>query len=550
MVFLPRFNLVRVVHPKTSTPLLMNQIRMHFQKQQPIVYHILFLLVWVFSLYTGAIGMDFSHWDENKLFRSLRDSIPEGSLLPGWYNYPSMIYDLTVLSLSPEIITTYRSDRSTFREVMKERLWGREASEVFRPRARMMFLGITSLSLLWTYLLVYLWTKQWPQALLSSAILASSWEFGYHARWIAPDSVLMQFGILTLLLVFLALHSSGRRRYTWLFAAAITAGMACGTKYFGGIFLVPVLIGGYKLLRDSDARRASYITLFLGLAAAFSLIFLIITPGALLDTARMIEDVQYEINHYQGGDMGYTVRRGGEHLSLLLVYLFGVFFSNYIWLASLLSIFVLVGLSSLLKGSGKAIETWIFLSVPILFIPYMIQQQVLMVRNYLLLFPFLAILCVKGLGVLWNSRPVQSSLVVRTIVVTGLVSALLINYHWLYVAARSIPANASTDRPQELKKYLLANRETAFYLSPAAGSLIDRNDFPNVVHDPSLAEKFIFVFREVNHPLANRPNVYEPIFGPFEVNFDYYPSWNEDGRIIVMPVESALSQSQFEFMHD
>jgi hypothetical protein len=167
-----------------------------------------------------------------------------------------------------------------------------------------------------------------------------------------------------------------------------------------------------------------------------------------------------------------------------------------------------------------------------------------------LLFPFLAILCAKGLGALWNARPVQSSLVVRTIIVTGLVSALLINYNWLYVAARSIPASASTDRPQELMIYLQANRETTFYLSPDASSLVDSNDFPNVVHDPALAEKFVFVFREVNFPLANRPNVYDPVFGPYEVNFDYYPSWNEDGRIVVMPMKAALSQSQFGFMYE
>ncbi|HEX5836427.1 MAG TPA: phospholipid carrier-dependent glycosyltransferase [Anaerolineales bacterium] len=470
--------------------------------------------------------------------------------MPGWYNYPSMIYDLTVLSVSPEIISTYVSDRSTFRDVMSQRLWGKEASEVFRPRARMLFLGITSLSLLWIYLLVYIWTKQWPQALLSSAILASSWEFAYHARWIAPDSILMQFGILTLLLVFIALHSYGRRRYIWLIAAAIAAGMACGTKYFGGLFLVPVFIGGYKLLRDAGAKWSSTLTLFLGLAAAFSLTFLIITPGALLDTGRMIEDIQFEINHYRSGDMGYTVHRGWEHLSLLFVYLFGVFFSNSIWLSALFSVFVPVGLYFLLKWNWKAVETWVFLSVPVLFIPYMSQQQVLMVRNYLLLFPFLAILCAKGLSAVWNSRPFQSSLVARTIFVAGLVSALLINYNWLHAAAQSIPASASTDRPQELRKYLLANRETPFYLSPEARGLIDSNEFTNVVHDPALAEKFIFVFKEVNFPLANRPNVYDPVFGPYEINLDYYPSWNEDGRIVVMPMKAALPQSQFGFMYE
>jgi hypothetical protein len=126
----------------------------------------------------------------------------------------------------------------------------------------------------------------------------------------------------------------------------------------------------------------------------------------------------------------------------------------------------------------------------------------------------------------------------------------LINYSWLYYAAKSIPASATTDRPEELRSYLLANGETTFYLSPGARSLVDSNEFPNVVNDPSSADKLVFVFREVNFPLANRPDVYDPVFGPYEVNLDYYPSWNEDGRIVVMPMEAALSQSQFSFIHE
>ena len=533
-----------------SFPLFLQRSRIIFQKQRQIVYHIIFLSVWVFTLYTGAIGMDFSHWDENKLFRSIRDSIPVGKVIPGWYNYPSMIYDLTVLSASPEILTTYLSDRSTFREVMEKRFWGKEAHEVFRPRARMLFLGITSLSLLWTYLLVFIWTKQWLQALLSSAVLASSWEFAYHARWIAPDAILMQFGILVLLFVFLALGSSGRRKFMWLIAAAAAAGMACGTKYFGGIFLVPVFMGGYKILRDSEAKWRGYIGLFFVLVVVFTSTFLLITPGALFDTARMIQDVRYEIGHYRTGDMGYTVRAGWEHLSLLLVYLFSVFFSQYFWISLLFSGLFLIGLYSLLTENWKAFETWIFLSVPLLFVPFLSQQRVMMVRNDLLLFPFLAILSAKGMIVVWNSKLIQPSNFARTVVVVGLVTALLINYSWLYYAAESIPASAKTDRPQELRKYLLANRETSFYLSIGARSLVDSNEFPNVVNDPFLAEKLVFVFREVNFPVANRPNVYDPVFGPYEVNFDYYPSWNEDGRIVVMPMTVALSQSQFEFIYE
>lgn len=517
--------------------------------RQQVVCHILFLSVWVFTIFTGIMGVDFRrHWDERKLFKSIRNSIPWGEVLPGWYNYPSMIYDLTVLSASPEILTTYLADRSTFRENMEKMLLGRELRDL-TVRARVVFLGIASLSMLWTYLLVFLWTRQWPQALLSSAILASSWEFAYHARWIAPDAVLMQFGILTLLLVFIALRSFGRRKFTWLIVAAVAAGMACGTKYFGGIFLVPVFIGGYKLLTDMDAKRGSYIALFLALITAFSLTFLLITPGVLFDTARMITDVRYEIGHYRTGDTGYTVSAGWQHLSLLLVYLFGVFFSKNFWVSLLLSVFVFIGLYSLLKRNWQVVETWVFLSVPILFIPYMSQQRVMMVRNDLLLFPFLAILCARGMIVLWNASFIRSNRIARMVLAAGLMSALLINLSWLYFAAGTISEKITIDWSSKLQGYLLGNQKTTFYFSPKAGSLIDTNEFPNVVEDPLLADKLVYMFEEADHPLANRPNIYYPLFGPYELNFDYYPSWDEDERIMIMPMKAALLQKEFGFIY-
>ena len=43
-----------------------------------------------------------------------------------------------------------------------------------------------------------------------------------------------------------------------------------------------------------------------------------------------------------------------------------------------------------------------------------------------------------------------------------------------------------------------------------------------------------------NNWTANRFNYTVRWFGPYEVNFNYYPSWIGNDRIIVMPIESAL----------
>jgi 4-amino-4-deoxy-L-arabinose transferase-like glycosyltransferase len=332
--------------------------------------------------------------------------------------------------------------------------------------------------------------------------------------------------------------------------SAIAAGLACATKYFGGIFLIPVFLAGYKILRDADQKRNSYLLWFSVLLIAFFVTFLIVTPGALIDTSQMIIDIRYEMGHYQAGDEGYTVNGGWEHFSLLLTYLFGVFFSKRLWLSLLFSVFVLVGLYALIKDRWKRIETWVFLLVPLLFIPYMSQQRVMMVRNDLLLFPFIAVLCAWGIAAVWNSKFFPSNTAARTIFGVAILSALIVNFSWLYTAGDTISPKLTVDWTQKLDDYLSENKDTTFYPSPGVRSAIDTSGFPNVVLDPLQADKLLFVFSEVNFPLGNRPNVYDPIFGPYEINMDYYPSWMEDDRIMVMPMKDALPQKQFESVFD
>ena len=513
-----------------------------------IFSYIIFLSIWVFTIYTGAIGIDFGrHWDERKLFASIIDTIPNGDWVPGWYNYPSMVYDLVVLSETPEIATTYIHQRSEFSNILETSL----SKKMFVFRARTVFLHVVALSLLWVFTLIFKWTKQWSHAVLGPAILASSWEFAYHARWLAPDGVLMQFGILTILLVFLALGSSMRRRTIWLLAAATAAGMACGTKYYGGIFLLPVFIGGQKVLADKNAKTREYLLLFISLAAAFVITFLLITPGALTDTSKFIQDIQFEINHYRSGHPGYSVHTGNEHATLLLLYLSSVFYSRYMWVSLAFSVFALIGLYNILRNGWKKHEVWILLSVPLFYIPYISMQKVMMVRNYLLLFPFLAILSAIGYMAVWKTKWVQSITAIKFAISAGLIFALSMNYGWLYTSAKSIVTRKAIDQPQVLQNYLVANKETTFYLSNAARQLLSETDpgkMQNITDNPSQAEVYIYLSHEVENPDANRPGIYKPIAGPYEVNFDYYPSWDGDSRIIVMRMEDAFHQAQFGFI--
>ena len=514
-------------------------------KLLPLLHHATFISIWAFTLYTGILGIDFGrHWDERKLFAAIRDSIPNADILPGWYNYPSMIYDITAISSLPEIVSTYIWNKGEFSDRLEIWLAGKE----FVIRTRGIFLFLSTLSMLWTYLLIFKWTRQWSQALLGAVLLASSWEFAYHSRWIAPDGILMQFGILCILLIFIGLDTSGKSRYAWLGIATIVAGLACGTKYYGGMYLLPVFIGAHKLLRDKNASGRVYFLLYAALVIVFIFTFLITTPGVLIDSTRFIQDIQFEISHYKGGHPGYTVKPGGQHASLLFTYFFGVFFSKHQWISFFFSSLTFVGLFSIIRDGLKKHETWVFLSIPLFYIPYISLQKVMMVRNYLLLFPILTILSAKGMAIIWKSKLIQSRNIFKFLAASSLILALVINFKWVFVAARSIWARDSVDQTQALRDYLNDNRNTSFYLSDPAKHLLfadNKGGLENLTENPYLAAFYVYLSHEVENPIANHPGIYNAIIGPYEVNFDYYPSWDGDSRLIIMPMKSALLQSQF-----
>jgi 4-amino-4-deoxy-L-arabinose transferase-like glycosyltransferase len=88
-------------------------------------------------------------------------------------------------------------------------------------------------------LIVMTWRKAPVEAFLASSFFALSWEVAYHSRWIATDGILMQFGTLTILLCLASYHSKRKQGIASL--AAVAAGLGFGTKYPGGLLIVPVI---------------------------------------------------------------------------------------------------------------------------------------------------------------------------------------------------------------------------------------------------------------------------------------------------------------------
>jgi len=135
------------------------------------------------ALGTSLGGLNFGyHWDEAKMLNSIQRAAETGRFLPGWYQYPSLCFWLGLLAKPLSA------------------LWSSEHGDLdsLRFTLRSMMAVITLATGLWTYALVRLWRRSNLEALVAAGIVLLSFEINYHSRWIAPDGLMMHFGIASM----------------------------------------------------------------------------------------------------------------------------------------------------------------------------------------------------------------------------------------------------------------------------------------------------------------------------------------------------------------
>jgi 4-amino-4-deoxy-L-arabinose transferase-like glycosyltransferase len=504
------------------------------------------LLPLVILIGTGLRGLDFGqHWDERHYqIGPMETMIRTGQPLPGYYGYPSLDYWISAAAVIPDAIVELARGRG-----VRERVLDRIDTHAFLLRLRTVFLGICALSVLWVYLLVLSWRDSVPEALLAATALATSWEVAYHSRWIATDGVLMQFGALTILLVMRSQLRPPAGR--WLFLAAVAAGLGAGTKYPGALLLTPVLVGGWLAWRERLRLRA-VLGRLAALAGVALATFLLTTPAVVLTPGAVLEGMLAELRHYGSGHHGHTVQPGVEHLLRMAGYLGTGLFSWYEPIALFLASLCLVGVWALRKEPRVAV---LLLSFPVVYILYFATQRAMVVRNLLVVAPFLAILAAHGAAWLWSRSSAASGQArhegraasgARAGFAALLVTALLVNAGWLWYAASTIRERKTDDFAREALAYVRERSKTTFYVSPRVHThfaLLGGRSLPNVTPDPTHAERVVFYahegVRRYQDWQANHLRLTERWFGPYEVNFNVYPNWWGDDRIVVMSAAKA-----------
>lgn len=509
------------------------------------------------ALACAIIGIDFgTHWDEDRLTYALTTSVRSGVLLPGWYNYPSLPYDLLLGLAIPDIASHVPG--ITQQLARAEEVPGALAAAAetfgqpeFLLRARVFFAIITLGTAVWAFLIVRALGRPILEAALAAAIFLSTWELGYHARWVAPDGIMMHFATLSLLLMIVAARSQ-KRNLMWLHGAAIALGLAVGSKYPAGIMLLPLAYAAFSIVkaRNPEARLWPLLgktaVVLVSCGAVLSLAFVFTTPAALIAPWTFVRDVHWEIWHYGRADHhGNTVSPGLEHGALILGYLGLELFSPWALLALVIAAFAIAGAVDLIR-KDRNVAIYLLL-VTVIYVLYFSTQKVMFVRNLMLVFPVLAILAARGISWALQAVPRANLRYAAAGVVTLAVAA---NFGWQLSAAVTIAGHPEQHLGTDTKAYLLAHSGEKFLLSDSVRTSLGPDIPQNVVTSAADAKWLIITstdetdFDTWNH--GNHPGTYTIVAGGASVNWDYYPAWLGRKFHIMVSIPQARSMGLSE----
>jgi hypothetical protein len=260
---------------------------------------------------------------------------------PGFYNYGTLY--LTVLRVATDMTSAYTGAPDP-----------KDANSVwsFVSRAHMAGRGLSALAGAGTVLVLFLFLRRRIGdfgAVMGALFIAVAPAHVMHSRFQTVDVVATFFLALSALF---ALRLLDRDRDTSFLRDAVLsgvfAGLSAGTKYTGVIAILTL----FAVLAVRPKHRVRE-----GLAGFGSMVlaFLVVTPGALLETATFRKDFLYEMAHvakghglvfagtgngflYHGTNLLYGI---GAILTLLGLIGLGYFaFKKQVWMVALLSFFL------------------------------------------------------------------------------------------------------------------------------------------------------------------------------------------------------------------
>ena len=271
-------------------------------------------------------------------------------------------------------------------------------------------------------------------ALISASFLATLYFHVLRSAWIATDSPVALFVLLVVLFSLLFIQT---QKLSYFILSLVFVGVSIATKYNAGLSILIPFISLIWLSYSSKGNIQTYMW-FLSLSLPI-VIFMIIMPYAILDLPIFLNHVGGEIRHYKvlGQGVDDSVTPGIAHLKLQLL--------NFYYNVGLFNtIMALLGVGGILFR-----PLFIFtLMMPLLYISYMVGTKVSYHRNFVQVYPFIALLFGSGFYVLYRAidRFKRDYKLVAPIVVTLLALLLLVPQAYTTLKLSKIERDARDSR--------------------------------------------------------------------------------------------------------
>ncbi len=504
------------------------------------------VIVFFVALYFALSGVDFgAQWDQNNIKGFVNKYIRTGNILPGEYHYPpgsSYIATTTIIPYALPFLARYGfnwapTQRYLLNDVLKN------TNQTFLLNLRRVFVFATILSVLWAGLAAAQRDKL--AGFVAAAALGLSWELSYQSHIVHPDGPTMQFVALAILFAMLAFYKKRPFNYRiWFGLAAVAAAAATATKYTAGISIFIILILAYATLKNEKSLSPKKIILSLAvILSIFVATFLVLVPGAILESSIFIQQVTRDQEIYATGHGFQTINAGWGYLVGVFLFIFQAAFSHNRILALFFPGLALIGIYALTASDDKA-DRWLVMAlggIPLLYILFLATHRVLLVRNLLTILPNLAIL--SGFGFSWLLQRLRAYAPVwRYALVGSILLVLGLNAQWLSYTAWTIQIRDSTDVfAKEALSTIGRHPDQTVYITPVALRLLHGRDLPpNVLLQSSGKEDLIlFAYRgdtrdenEGSWPV-NFPDASPTIFGPQDMNMDWYANWPGVERLVL-----------------
>lgn len=493
-------------------------------------------VLWIYFLAVGLKGIHYEkHWDENKLLLSASFAAKDKRLYPGWYNYPSLPFDITLaICHGMGLKFQLTEDKKVPSQID------------FALNARTAFVILSSFIVLAVGRIGSTLGRSPWVGVIAAGFVATQWQIGYHARYVAPD---MLMAMLALWAIALLLIYAQKGKWRTLIFASLLAGLALGSKYPAGLLILPLI---YAIWVQHRQLKQPWWKIGIPLGLAMVLwagIFLLSSPGIIQQYVKFKMDLAFEMNHYASGHRGHNVVPWTEHPARIFQYFAYTGFAESFWLSAALLGFAVTGVIFLFRQQKQAAV--ILLLFPLVYFVYFSSQKVMIVRNYMVLIPILHILAAIGLWELgkWIKAQTRSRYWAATVYSLPLV-VILLNGPQNWEKAESVKRDADEKRLSDhLEEYLQVHPDQPFWFSPMAEVYWSTHarfkEFPTTLRpaqdlpdDAFLVCYSLEATNLLDAYRANRPDYIEKIWGPAAADFRYYPFWLSN-YLLIMPAKYA-----------